>query len=48
MFMFKYIRKINYNPEEGLKLSLKITLVELTGERSNEFEADMSRILKAN
>jgi hypothetical protein len=30
------------------KLSLKITLVELRGRRSNEFEEDMSRILKAN
>ena len=31
-----------------LKVILNITVVELTGQRSNEFEEDMSRILKAN
>ena len=30
------------------KLLYKITFVELTGQRSNEFEEDLSRILKAN
>jgi len=31
-----------------LKVILKITVVWLRGLRSNEFEEDMSRILKAN
>jgi hypothetical protein len=31
-----------------LKVILNITLVELTGQRSNEFEGDMSRILKTH
>ena len=29
-------------------LLYKITFVELTGQRSNEFEGDMSRILKTH
>jgi hypothetical protein len=40
--MFKYIRKINYNPEEGKKT----TFVELRGRRSNEFEEELEKLIK--
>jgi hypothetical protein len=35
-------------PKKVKKLLYIITLVELRGRRSNEFEGDLSRMLKAN